>query len=184
MSEELPAAPERIALMNERVQEVLRLVRRHDPEPACWMEEDASASYCWECAQHARAKELGLAAPLREPEPQYRWARTEAQEAEWKAWESFREGIGGGYWGQGESDNCEHCDTCGKQLAYTLTDYGAREEIDSWTRCVIRAVGDGWHPEASYALDRVHINLGWSGAPAWMVEGVIAIATAALATTA
>jgi hypothetical protein len=181
--EEQVATQDRIVLMDRLVGEVLALVKPSHPEPACWMAEDACASYCWDCAQMARAKELGLPAPLREPEPNFSWLRTEDEEAAAEAYEEFQHGIDGGYHGQCEHDNCEHCDTCGKLLAYTLTDYGARDEIEEWPQCVILPVGAGWHPDASYSLDRVHMCLGWQTPPAWMVEGVIAIAAAALSTT-
>lgn len=182
MTAEPVAAPDRVALMDERVAEVLRLVRRADPEPACWMSEDACTSYCWECAQIARAKQMGLCAPVPAPPCKFSFLRTEREDAWQEAYDRFREGIDGGYWGQGEHDSPEHCGTCGKVLAYTLTDYGTGEEIGGWLECRIPTVGAGWHPVDSYALDRVHISLSWNPA-ASMVEGVISIATAALATT-
>lgn len=37
----------------------------------------------------------------------------------------------GGCWP--ESDSCRHCETCGKLLGYTLTNYGVRAEIEHFT---------------------------------------------------
>jgi hypothetical protein len=34
-----------------------------------------------------------------------------------------------GYGGAAEQDGCLHCDKCGELLDYTLTDYGAAEEL-------------------------------------------------------
>ncbi|HCW61382.1 hypothetical protein [uncultured Sphingobium sp.] len=62
MGDESAATPDRVDLMRALVDEVLRLVRRSDPEPACWMEDDASESFCWDCAQEERAKRMGYAA--------------------------------------------------------------------------------------------------------------------------
>ena len=40
--------------------------------------------------------------------------------------------LGGGY--VSEEDNCAHCTVCQQQLAYTLTDYGMRTELDHFRR--------------------------------------------------
>lgn len=47
-----------------------------------------------------------------------------------------------------EEDGCQHCETCGRLLSYTLTDYGAREEIDHYSRVRFRKPlnkGDAYH---------------------------------------
>ena len=183
MGEEPAAAPDRVDLMHARVAEVLRLVRRSDPEPACWMEDDASESFCWGCAQVERAKRMGLCRPVPEPVRKFTWDRDEKDEAHRDAYERFQEGIGGRYHGQGERDHTQHCARCGVLLAYSLTDYGARSEAEEWPQCRIRAVGDGWHPDASYGLDRLAMSFSYPSAPAWAIEAVIGIATDALSTT-
>jgi hypothetical protein len=37
-----------------------------------------------------------------------------------------------------ESDSCQHCETCGKLLDYTLTNCGAAEEIDHFSKARFR----------------------------------------------
>jgi hypothetical protein len=37
-----------------------------------------------------------------------------------------------------EGDSCEHCETCGKCLDYTLTSYGASTEIDHYSKVRFR----------------------------------------------
>ena len=39
--------------------------------------------------------------------------------------------VDGGW--QQENDGCCHCETCGRLLEYTLTEYGASEEIDHYS---------------------------------------------------
>lgn len=38
-----------------------------------------------------------------------------------------------------ESDSCEHCETCGKPLDYTLTNTGASAEMDHYSKVRFRA---------------------------------------------
>lgn len=53
--------------------------------------------------------------------------------------------------GSGENDNGLHCDECGCLLAYSLTDYGASDELDHFTKA------RGWSrkglsPEVAFEL--------------------------------
>lgn len=180
--DEPTATPDRITVMDGLVREVLNLVRPMVPEPVNWLSEDACCSYCWDCAQMARAKEMGLCAPVREPPHKYYYLMDEKALARAEAYARFSDGIDGGYVGQSPTDNTQWCDTCGVLLAYSLTDEGAQEEIAAWMDAPVLPVGAGWHPSDSYALDRVHCSVSW-GHPAWAVEGVISIAKAALSTT-
>lgn len=134
-------------------------------------------------ALRAERGRMGLCRPVPEPPRKFTWDRDERDEAHRDAYERFQEGIGGGYHGQGESDTSEQRARCGVLLAYSLTDYGARSEAEEWPQCRIRAVGDGWHPDASYGLDRLAMSFSSPSAPAWAIEAVIGIATEALSTT-
>jgi hypothetical protein len=172
-----------IQRFNELAAEVFRLVPPSSPEPPCWLESDAGPSYCSECVRIAHAKELGLPSPLAEPPSTFSWLRSEDEDAAHDRYEEFEDGISYGWLGMSESDTPEHCDTCGKMLAYSLTEYGFKEEAEVWPQCKISPVGAGWHPDASYALDRWVIYLSWGDAPAEDVAVGITVATDALATT-
>jgi hypothetical protein len=37
-----------------------------------------------------------------------------------------------------ENDSCQHCETCGRLLDYTLTNYGAAEEINHFSKIRFR----------------------------------------------
>ena len=56
--------------------------------------------------------------------------------AEAAAAKSIGTEVAGGY--GGESDSCEHCDTCGRVLDYTLTDAGVGSEIDHFRKVRFR----------------------------------------------
>lgn len=63
-----------------------------------------------------------------------------------------------------ERDGCTHCETCGKILAYTLTDYGAEEELDYYED----AEWDWNDPDDCY---HVAAMLGaWIGMGYWEVK--------------
>jgi hypothetical protein len=54
--------------------------------------------------------------------------------------------VDGGW--QQENDGCCHCETCGRLLEYTLTEYGAIEEIDHYMRVDLEgpiSPGDAFH---------------------------------------
>jgi hypothetical protein len=69
----------------------------------------------------ARGAEFDLGVPL----TPHRWHRTDLENAFW-------EGIGGTI--DGNSDNTEACDTCGKTLSYILTDYGVEQNSTTTER--------------------------------------------------
>jgi hypothetical protein len=89
------------------------------PDYVHWLESDCGTSYCGDCGEGARGAEFDLGVPL----TPHRWHRTDLENAFW-------EGIGGTI--DGNSDNTEACDTCGKTLSYILTDYGVEQELDHY----------------------------------------------------
>ena len=117
---------------------IFAAVKPSQPEPANWLESDAGFSYCREHAIEARAEEFGLGKPIY---PDRRWGRTDLEDA-------FFDGIGGGYYGQGECDGAERCYKCGKLLAYSLTDEGAEQEADYWLNTKIIQ----FEPDDAYEL--------------------------------
>ena len=58
--------------------------------------------------------------------------------------------VDGGW--QQDSDGCCHCETCGRLLDYTLTDYGVTEELSHFRAARLRGE---LHPEAAYHLARI-----------------------------
>ena len=143
MSEELRTK------LEEAERAIFAMVKPAVPEPACWLDSDAGPSYCFHCAVKARGQEFELGAPIDPDKPSY--YRTDMEDA-------FFQGIDGGYHGQSPHDNTERCYTCGKQLAYTLTDYGAGEEADYWLETELTA----FTPSEAYALDRLFIAVSWN----------------------
>lgn len=151
-------------------------IPRADPDPVCWLNSDATYSYCWPCARDARARELGMIVTPRHPE---RWCKNE-----YDRW--FEEGIDGGYHGGGESDNPEHCETCGMLLAYSLTDYGARQEVDHFLRCPVDKQERlyGFDSETAYELDRIFAHGTGDGADPALLRDLLVIADGAIASLA
>ena len=102
---------------------VCKVAPELDPPAQHWLESEASASYCRQCAIAARGKEFELG-PLLEANEWY----------ERDAWQdAFFAGIAAyAHRCAGESDITEACDTCGVTLDYWLTDYGIKEELAYW----------------------------------------------------
>lgn len=136
--------------MTETMSEIFAIVKPANPEPANWLDSDACASYCYECVVKARGRKFELGPVLAVDKPFYR--RTEMEDA-------FFRDISGGYYGQAEHDHTEECYTCGKQLAYTLTTYGAQEESAYWLETELMHFG----PDEAYALDRLFMVTTWTG---------------------
>ena len=59
--------------------------------------------------------------------------------------------IDGGFQG-GEHDSCEHCEVCGALLWYSLTDYGAQQELDHFRTVRFGRPPD---PETLYHIERM-----------------------------
>jgi hypothetical protein len=53
-----------------------------------------------------------------------------------------------------DSDSCEHCATCGRLLAYSLTDYGAESEWDHFRESEINLAS----PEVAYHIQGIILN--------------------------
>lgn len=124
---------------------IFATVKHSRPEPACWLESDAGPSYCHEHAVKARAEEFGLGPPIYE--------RNYIRMATYLE-DRFYGGIEGGYHGQGVVDHTERCHECGKLLAYTLTDYGADEEVEHWLETTLT----DFTPDDAYQFWRLCIN--------------------------
>ena len=120
---------------------IFAAVKPSDPEPCWWLESDCGADYCHDHVVEARGKEFDLGAPVTPNRP---WHRTPLERA-------FDDGIGGGYHGQGERDNTARCSVCDKLLSYTLTDYGAGEEVDHWLDTQLTSFG----PDEAYEASRL-----------------------------
>lgn len=112
------------------------------PKDCCWLESDASASYCWKHAVAARAEELPIPPGWEKP-----WYRRTDEEAD--ACTEFDDGIGCS--SGGESDHAETCDTCGELLSYSLTDYGRTQELEFMADPDVRWIGIGITPEVAYS---------------------------------
>jgi len=59
--------------------------------------------------------------------------------------------------GNSEGDSIPYCETCGKLLGNTLTDYGCEEEVNNFLECGFRIKS----PEDCYAMERVIGSRGW-----------------------
>jgi hypothetical protein len=113
-----------------------------DPPAQYWLESDCSASYCRKCAIAARGREFELGPLLVDSD----WH----QRDDWE--DAFSAGISGYAHGcPSESDITETCATCGVTLAYWLTDYGIKQELDHWADAEMS--GD-WS-EIAYNIDRL-----------------------------
>lgn len=130
-----------------------------------WLMSDASASYCYPCARKAVAAEMEI---VDTGEPTSRW---DMEEEDRDTEELFRDAIDGGYGYSGESDVTASCETCGATLAYTLTDYGVRDELAAAEDDEIVWVLNG---ETSYWFDRLDCALSW-GDQAELIARAVAI---------
>lgn len=141
-----------------------------DPESLHWLSSDATFSYCYPCARKARLEEMGLAT-WPDAGTGYTWERTVEQDAAADLERELEEGIDG-WFDSSPSDSPESCETCGRTLRHTLTDYGVIAELDHFAS----DPGFGrFGPEDSYTVSRICLNLTWSGAPTDQVEAAIVI---------
>jgi len=139
-----------------------------DPPYLYWLTSDASYSYCRPCARKARWLEMGNVG-----DPPWEPRRFESDPIE----ENIFSGIDGGF-EQMNGDHCEVCETCGRTLWYTLTEYGVSEELDGHRENPgYGSVG----PEDTYRISRICLNLTWSGADEKEVLEAIVIVESALA---
>jgi hypothetical protein len=144
-------------------EQIFERVAPSSPPPTCWLNSDATYSYCWPCAREARWKEL----PTFGPAPVDKdWLTRDPIE------QMIRDVIDGGYYGQGESDNVERCESCGDLLAYSLTDYGARQEVEYFLEAPVETL----EPDTAYELAELIGHADWDGADHQLQADVIKIA--------
>lgn len=113
-----------------------------DPPPQYWLESDCTETFCRACAIKERGKEFELGAPIAEVDWYHRdpWV------------DAFFEGLSSyAHRCAGHSDTTEACARCGVTLAYWLTDYGIKSEIEHFSDCEM--AGD--LSELAYNLDRL-----------------------------
>lgn len=62
-----------------------------------------------------------------------------------------------------ENDHCMRCDTCGRLLSYSLTDYGARDELGHFSRT--RFPRKPLPADTAYEISAMLSGIAYSGEP-------------------
>lgn len=132
MSEWASRAELIVRRMESRLQDVCAAVPPICPPPQFWLDSDAGPSYCRECAEAARAAEMGLERWPEKPD-KFTWDYSAEDQAAADLIDVLKEGIDGGF--DTISDSTAACKTCGRTLSYILTDEGVESEVEYYREC-------------------------------------------------